>query len=242
MNENPWIQLPAVPPYVPEIDRPVVDEYNDRVGDDHRLQVQLVPEPYIGRPDAPVVLLGSNAGFTEQDSVAHEDAYARRLSLANLLHGDLDYPFFHLDPALSECSPGHKWWGTRLRALVDAVGLPAVSQNVFYAAWVPYHSCWQGFNGYLPSQEYTFDLVRQAIAREALIVVLRGTARWAESIAELSAYSPRRRLLKVRNPQMPAVSPANLGQEGFDLVVQTLREAGLPPSPDNEGEETLGAR
>lgn len=64
---NPWLQLPAEPPYVLPADRPFVDRFNERARDRHRIRLEIIPEPYLGNPDAPVVLLNLNPGFVDDD-------------------------------------------------------------------------------------------------------------------------------------------------------------------------------
>ena len=60
----------------------------------------------------------------------------------------------------------------------------------------------------LSSQDYGFGLVRDAVNRDAVIVLMRpGTRKaWAEAVPQLKDYG---RLFAVKNPQTPAVSPNN---------------------------------
>jgi hypothetical protein len=49
--DNPWSQLPAQSPFVLEIDRKAIDQYNQSVHDhNRRVVVESIPEPFIGNP------------------------------------------------------------------------------------------------------------------------------------------------------------------------------------------------
>jgi hypothetical protein len=63
--ENPWCHLPDEAPFVLPGDKERIDEFNERVGATSKsfLQItKLLPEPFIGDPNAPVVLLSNNPG------------------------------------------------------------------------------------------------------------------------------------------------------------------------------------
>jgi hypothetical protein len=85
----------------------------------------------------------------------------------------------------------------------------------------PYHSKSFG-HGHLrlPSQEYSFQLVKQAMQREALIVCMRGQSLWFGAIPELATYD---RLLNLRNPRSASLSPGNLN--GFDQILAAVNKA-----------------
>jgi len=70
--ENPWTALPEVAPYVLGMDREAVDRHNARAAAPHRLQLDLMPEPFLGRKDAPVVVLLGNPGYSERDHIWHD--------------------------------------------------------------------------------------------------------------------------------------------------------------------------
>jgi len=45
--ENPWPKLPAASPYVLEIDREAIDEYNAQAVVATKINVESIPEPFI---------------------------------------------------------------------------------------------------------------------------------------------------------------------------------------------------
>ena len=67
----------------------------------------------------------------------------------------------------------------------------------------------------LPSQDYGVHLVRQAMARNAVVVVMRSRRFWFDAVLELESY-PRR--FSLRNVQSTYVSPRNC-PDGFDAIV-----------------------
>jgi type I restriction enzyme M protein len=96
-SENPWRRLPYEPPYVLPEDAEAVEAFNTQASDIHRLRVRdILPEPFVGRPNAPVLLLSTNPGFVESDHKHEGDFFARMR--ANLLHQPLAHPLVFLAP------------------------------------------------------------------------------------------------------------------------------------------------
>jgi hypothetical protein len=69
----------------------------------------------------------------------------------------------------------------------------------------------------LPSQEYTFELARQACARNAVIVVMRSYKNWMSHVPEL-AEAHHHRLSSTQNVM---ISPGNC-PAGFEEIVEAL--------------------
>src|SRR5688500_3058766 len=68
VTANPWLRLPDSGPYVLADDAEAVGRFNDKPNRKpiHLLRIHdLLPEPFIGSPDAPVVLLSNNPGWSE---------------------------------------------------------------------------------------------------------------------------------------------------------------------------------
>ena len=97
MDTNPWLLLPTEPPYVLPEDREEVEKFNCTPGrnPDHVLRVnELLPEPFIGAKDAPVLLLSNNPGLG--DNICHRQADDFRTAmLNNLRHIETDWPFVY---------------------------------------------------------------------------------------------------------------------------------------------------
>lgn len=219
MNEvdNPWSALPESPPYVLDVDRDAVYQHNAHAAAQHRLQLELMPEPFLGRRDAPVVVLLGNPGYSVHDHMWHEQAQFRDAIRANLWHERTTYAHPLLDPAFSQAS-GSRWWTARLRRLIEATDLRTVADNLLVLEALPYHS--KEYRGHgIPSQLYTRHLLAQAQARQALVVHVRGP--WCRWDPALEFYPG---LLRTSSPQVAHLSPRNLGEAGFQRVVEALAD------------------
>jgi hypothetical protein len=219
---NPWRDLPHSAPFVLPQDEPQIARFNQRAKHDHRFHLDIVPEPYLGNPTAPVVLLNLNPGFSENDVAIHLKPAFHAAARANLLHSYMPYPCYLLDPHLR--SPGRDWWLRKLRALIDRVGLEAVAALVFIAEVHGYHSRrYRHQSPPFPSQRYTQDLVRAALGRNALVLIMRGARIWETYLPELADYTSLGRL---RNVQNATISPGNC-PEFFERIVSVVRRGGL---------------
>jgi hypothetical protein len=215
---NPWPTLPSEPPYVLDCDAAAICAFNEKAQEVHRLQLDAMPEPFVGSRTAPVVLLGLNPGFDDQDPEVHARPEFQALLRNIYCDSKLDFPFYFLDPSVE--SPGRKWCEKKLRPLLAMFSRKAIAQSILLVDYFPYHS--RRFNHAsleLPSQEYGFGLVRAAIARRAVVVVLRSRKLWAMRVPELGSYS---QAFTLKSPQNVVVSPGNC--EGFSDVVSAIRE------------------
>ena len=80
MIANPWADLPHNPDYVLPDDAPDVRQFNERASEIHRLQIdKLIPEPFIGNPEAPLVLLSNNPGFGKGAECRQVPAFKARM-------------------------------------------------------------------------------------------------------------------------------------------------------------------
>jgi hypothetical protein len=216
---NPWRELPSSPPYVLPEDSAPVAALNSRGSDATKYDLNLFPEPFFGRPDAPVVVLNLNPGWHESDSALHASAPFASLARRSLLHSLEPYPFLHLQPGMQTL--GARYWNRKARPLIEAAGFDTVAKNLLCVQYFPYHSKeYKPSPGLIPSQQYGFALLRAAIARGADVVVMRSRRLWAAAVPQLDTYA---RLHLVRNPRNPALSPRNLGQASFGQVLKRLQ-------------------
>ncbi|HEY2826149.1 MAG TPA: hypothetical protein VGJ04_00995 [Pirellulales bacterium] len=217
---NPWNDLPDNAPYVLDSDGAIIEAHNARLETDSLFKVHLsvLPEPFLGRPDAPVVLLNLNPGWNkDKDPVNHSRPEFIKRNRGNLLHKPSDYPFYLLDPKLRPNRTN--WWEERLGSLIQAVGLEAVAQNVLCVEYFPYHSKRYKKCERLPSQDYSFTLARDAVERNAVILLMRGKRRWTNAVPSLSSYN---RLFFPSSFQCAYVSPNNYSA-GFGAAVKEIR-------------------
>jgi len=224
--KNPWLQLQKKAPFVLSCDAKLIDEFNrDWSNTQFEIILSETPSPYIGDPEAQIVFLNLNPGYSPYEinessslKISHCDEIARE----NLLHKFYDYPFYVLDPSLAGTPSGYEWFNQRFSPLIKAAGMNTkeLSKKIFLAEFFPYRSKkfkWVG--SILPSQEYVVSLVEKAISRQAIIVIMRGEKLWFSAIPTLEKYYNRYTL---HSPQNVTISEKNLGKEGFKVVIENL--------------------
>lgn len=195
---NPWRELPGSEPFVLACDRGPIEQYHASTPPaSHRLHLELLPEPFLGRPDAPVVLLNLNPGFNSEDILAHRRPDFAEAARLTLFHAPQQYPFYLLDPRFCESS-GARWWRTHLRQLIYRYGEDRIANAVACVEYFGYHSEHYGFPIVLPSQTYSFDLVTAALDTGAVVVILRAWTAWVDAVPQLASYP---RAYRLRNRQ-----------------------------------------
>lgn len=214
-SANPWVGLPVSAPFVLAEDRAFVDAANlhKQPYSAGWLHTGRLPEPRSGPRDAPLVILQINPSYrsadqaeplplavVERQRAALTDEYAPHACLA---HGDA-------------------WWMRAFAQPIARFGCEAVARRVCSIEYFPYPSLrFEHAHIRLPSQTYQFQLVREALGRDALIVVTRGLQLWLGAVPELAARLDRNVLLS-RNPQRVSLSPGNLPDGGFERVLAAL--------------------
>ena len=217
---NPWTALTTSLPYVLEADQSSIERFNLSASSKYWIHTELLPEPYFGRRDAPVVLLALNPGFSELDAETHLRPDFLAACRRNLAHNTSSYPFVYLDPKFDD-TPGGAWWLSKLTPILDeGVDQGVLARNLLCIEWFPYHSREFGpWRSVLSSQRYGFSLVEEAIRRDALIIDMRSSNQWSKSIAALALH---RRRLALNNPRNPTMSRRNYPGD-FAMLVDLLR-------------------
>lgn len=213
---NPWLDLPETAPYVLPQDHHRIAVFNRTADDETFIRLGMMPEPFLGNPAAPLVVLNLNPGFNPL-AVRNETQEFYALSRNNLHHEGGDYPFYLLTPSLDV--PGRSWWEKKLSHLIRAKGVKAVADGLLCVEYFPYHSTkFRHSKLRVPSQQYSFGLVRSAMARNAVIVVMRGEKLWSMALPELATYP---RVYRLRNPQNVVITPNNC-PEGYANILGAL--------------------
>lgn len=223
-DQNPWANIPAEPPFVLPMDRPYIDVASKlQKSDGGRLHTGRMPEPRSGPRDAPVVVLQMNPSYekeSEQEPLSAVDDARLRAALR-------DEYAPHIGIA-----DGHTWWSRAVAGpIAQCGGANRVARGICSIEFFPYPSLnFACAHLRLPSQAYQFRLVREALARDALIIVTRGWALWLGVIPELHAAKDRTVLL-TKNPRRVAISQRNLPDGGYDRVLAALESVpALPPT------------
>jgi len=219
---NPWLDLPKQAPFIAPLD---IEALNDPTYKLDGLRFDAFPEPYGGNLDtAKVVCLVLNPGFEDADVTTNFDnPYWVREVRSNLEH-KTEYPFLYLAPGV-ENTGGYRWWTAKLKPLeLAGVTRDELARGVMMVEFFPYHSVSYRHNRqYIPSQQYQFYLVREAMRLGKTMIIMRARNIWIEAVPELADYP----YLELSSPQNVSVSRVNLDNKNgigtFDKIVATLR-------------------
>jgi len=224
--KNPWVKTPQRPPYILEQDKKAVAKYNRHIKKNSNrtflIRPKLLPEPFIGNPHTAVVIfLGLNPCYKRSDSLTHTDQKFRLAVQRNLRHKKSRYPFYPLNPRFRNSGVA-TWWRKCLSELLEEIQDDAlVAKKVCAIEWFPYHSKRARLRGFrknpLPSQEYSFSLLREALRdKTKTVVLMRADTEWREQVASL------RGVLRLKNPQRSYVSRGNIGTKQFRRLLRAI--------------------
>lgn len=218
MVDNPWLMLRCEAPYVLEIDRGSIEDFNGHNDPEYTIDTSLLPEPFIGNPSsAKVALLSLNPGLDPGDAEAHSNPAFKKAICRNLRHERQEYPFYPLNPEFSR-TPCAKWWLRKTANLIAECGLERVATGLLVVEWFPYHSQESNFPMELvcDSQRYSCQLAREMSAKGATMMLLRARDKWARCKDGFS------NLPHPNSWQNPAMTPKNLGSHVFDEIKKRL--------------------
>lgn len=222
IGKNPWANVPENAPFVLPKDKAVLDKYSPKLTGDYAIRLDTLPYPYLGSTrDATILLLALNGGFSDQNlHYIQSDPYyveQRRRSLTFESH----YPFFYLDPKLSY-TLGHQWWHRRLRHFIEEYSLETVASRFACVQSFPYCSKrYKALPQRVPSQEYSFSLVRQAIEKGKPIVMMRSKEIWLRYVPELRNYP----YIELKYPRTPYVDRKHMTDAQFEEIEVALNSS-----------------
>jgi hypothetical protein len=227
--QNPWLLLPDQSPHVLPQDHAVIEQFNAGLPPGSRCRIHVegvIPEPFVGAvTTAQVIVLLLNPGSDETNVGSHADPEFRKALLANLRHSKTDWPFYFLDPRFKVKHPGVKWWRSKTRQLGESVGWDKVAHRLAVIEWFPYKSPRYGRNCKVPSQQYGFTLVENAMNRRATIIIARSVKRWLASVPRLEVYD---KMLALHSVQNVSLTKNNLrcasdpNADAWELVLDSL--------------------
>lgn len=212
---NPWTELPATPPFVLADDAIALGRYGAA-----GVHTEVLPCPYLGSPaTARVYLLNLNPAYSPAVAAFTDPHYSEEVRRGLIFAST--YPFWAFDPSLA-ASPGHHWWATLTLSLRARVRIDKLASRMMCLQWFPYHSAsaadLTAITQPVPSQSYTFQLLRDAIGARGLVLVLRSERLWLSSVPELASVD----YLRVTNVRRPFLSPGNMPGDGFERLVAAL--------------------
>ncbi|MCH7764489.1 MAG: hypothetical protein IIB95_12255 [Candidatus Marinimicrobia bacterium] len=217
--KNPWKKLSQTAPFLLESEKEQILTFNESAKPIVKIQHHVLPEPYIGNPDAPVILLNLNPGYADEDIEYYQTEFVFRLWRKNLFHQTMEYPFYILHPEFDQDLGGTRWWRLKLRQMIEICGVKKVANNICCIEYFPYHSMrYKPLKTVLESQEYNFEMVRKILRNQAIIVMMRREKNWVSVIPELINY---KHLYRLNSKQNVAVSRNNC-PEGFPKILEVM--------------------
>jgi len=242
-KENPWNELISKVnrnyttkdnQYIIKDDLEVVQKFNDNLSqkskDDFQVYYHMHPYHYTGNiKNASVILLATNPGYVEEE----EDT----LYLNPKFHEEvIENLKFNTDTFVNKDESRKKdgdYWTEKTRELRKILGDDIVDKNLALIQFFPYHSkkfrkiakkYFENGEKYLKTQKFGFELVRQAIKNNKLIIILRSQKDWLEAIPELKTHKEKGLVLELNNYRQPYLTQKNIKNNGFEILVNYLKE------------------
>ena len=202
--ENPWLNI-SWENSIAEIDK----EYLTKFSCFKKIQKNTLPEPYTGDVTSNVYCLNLNPGDAcvcdDSEPQIKEDFTKYTLQTLRHDHDIIDNMWF-----LLEKTAGNTWWRQKTEELWKYKREYKEGQNprMFVIEYFPYHTVKGAyFPRKLPSYEYSNQLIRQAMAKNKYIVIMRHRKEWLQRISGLAKY---KRLVCLNNPQNPCLTKKNI--------------------------------
>lgn len=242
---NPWEKIENKP-YILSSDIDRIMAFNDKASDEHKIQTELIPDPFFGNKDGKVVLLMLNPGFGKHEEDNYKQNNFKQILLNNLKHSNTKKHFFSLDKAF-EGTDAHNYWKPRVKELNNfndkEFDNDFLSEQLFCINLFPYHS--EDYKklkgGLLESQKYALFLLNEKINEEGtLIISMRAYTKWSNAYSEVyngeksfDKLVEENKILRVSSYGNPTLSYNNLLQKdetnGFKILTAKLKKL-LPKS------------
>lgn len=201
--ENPWLRLQDKAPFVLDCDAGPVEKLLSK---GKKIHTELPPEPYSGNKDAPLVLLWKRPSFNPVDAEymlkSQEFSEAMRKTRN---HEEQEYPFYHLDNTYPK-NPGFILWACLMKEVIRAKGYKSCANSIFLLQYFPYKSN-ESMDMVVPSQAYSVHLLKEAMGRNAAIVVMSSETLWKNCVPELEKY---KNIFYCKNVRIPTISKGNI--------------------------------
>lgn len=229
---NPWVNIPNSPPYVLPEDEIYIDAFNNystshptKNHSNFLINLQQTPEPRLGPINAPLVILQQNPSC----NVVHAPTIAGQV-IPNLASVRNEYAPHE---GLRSLAPLDTWWRRILAELIEIFPPHQLACEVCSIEYFPYRSTnFTHSRMRLPSQAYTFDLVRHALKRQAIIVITAMDSSWIQAVPELYLRSTSQYVFSTKSPRNKSISRRNLPDGVFDQIVQKIRNS-IKNKPNN---------
>jgi len=185
------------------------------------LAEHLEPHPYLGNPNADVLVLMANPGVNDKEKNPKFKMNPQKLeqNRQNLRHENLD-SFKSRIHSPDNPDLESEWFKPRVRELVQATSVDRVTNGIFLVNFHAYHSrSWHPIPFTFPTQHYSFKLVSEAVSRNALIIMSRNMLGWFTAIPNLFDHRNRIEFFSSRSVYL---SEGNLGKSNFHKVINSI--------------------
>ena len=247
MEENPWESLSSKPnnngEYILGIDEKIIKELEKQLDkqEKYKLHLKLLPEPFIGDPDAPVYLLNLNPGFDKNDLIKDmkRKEYIDCIRENHKMQKSREYPFYFLNPKLAGTG-GSQWWKEgrqikrkdgkkgkippRLGQLLIKYDAKFLSKNIFCVEYFPYHSKSYSKKMKVKSQDYNIDLIKKAIKDKKIFIIMRKEKELYLLIPELEKHRANGMVFSCSSKSNPCITEKNIGSDGFKKITNILNK------------------
>lgn len=231
---NPWLTFNPAPeaPKLHEQDAVFVKAFNNGMKSsdikskaNFLLAEHLEPFPYLGNPNANVFLLMANPGVNADEKKKSFKMHPEKIlqNRRNLRHEDLDSIKSRIDspnkPELESI-----WLKPRVRELVERTSAQRVSNGIFLVNFHAYHSkSWRTIPVTFPTQHYSFYLIKEAIKREAVIIVGRNKLGWVTAVPGLFEYKEESgNVIEFDSKRSIYISSGNLKSKAFERIIERI--------------------
>lgn len=222
---NPWTQFTGSA-FVAEGDRSTLDDPRvaKRLTGDYALRLDIPPEPWCGPVHhATVLALSANPRWNSKDDAQHTTAH--ETAMLDNLSGD--EPLIWFRDHLAHGS-GARWYRERLlKNVLEHVPTKTVAERFALVDYFPYRSKnWRNAVE-VQSQLYTFQVVRDALERGAVVVITRAKDLWLDAVPELATHLGstvfvNSSVQQVRLSQNNTRLPDNGRDNKFGAIIESL--------------------
>ncbi|MDR3364880.1 MAG: hypothetical protein LBS91_08065 [Clostridiales Family XIII bacterium] len=230
---NPWMEIDG---NVAKCDKERILSLQSSIrAKQNPLHIELPPHPFYGNVrQSKLLLLSLNPGFGECDHQEQSMDADFRKELSECLLQTKDAKLFSINNRFGGTSHG-RWWRKRTLLQTDQEIHKMIFGSVDkYADFLENNLSVIEFFGYhtkttpdyvwarspLPSQLYSFELVRESIRAKKRILIMRSKKLWERYVTELTGYP----YLYLRSPQNVSLSENNVvspdGKKWSDIVAE----------------------
>ena len=198
----------------------IIDSFNRSLSDNnyelYKIHTHIHPSHYTGNIlKAKIILLATNPGYNKnEESSLYKNPVFHKEVFDNLT-------FLNKSMLSSDVHRRNQssYWYNKLKRLINETSFDIISENIAKIQFFPYHSVkYRSISKkhfinhrspYLDSQLFGFEIIKDAIKKGKLIIVLRSKKEWFKAIKDLEQYEKKGMVLEIKNKRQPYLTPNN---------------------------------